>query len=76
MDLATFLRYAANVGMGAILVKLVAGDIAADMRHSPYRVAGAAAALGAIAGTLLAKRQQRRANPFPRKITTRHSGYP
>jgi NAD(P)H-hydrate repair Nnr-like enzyme with NAD(P)H-hydrate dehydratase domain len=61
MNLATFLRYAANVGMGAILVKLVAGDIAADMRHSPYHVAGAAAAMGAMAGTLLTKRQHRRA---------------
>jgi hypothetical protein len=60
MNLATFLRYAANVVMGAILIKLVAGDIAADMRRSPYRVAGAAAAMGAIAGTLLANRRHRR----------------
>lgn len=61
MNLATFLRYAANVGMGATLVKLVAGDFALEMRRSPYRVAGAATAIGVIAGMLLAKRQHRRA---------------
>jgi hypothetical protein len=75
MSMARFLKYSANVAMAAGLVKWVAGDIAAEMRHdvgnlpgrtrhlvrsSPYGVAGAATAIGVIAGILLAKRQHRR----------------
>ena len=47
MDMATFLKGAANLIVGAAVAKWVAGDL---VRRSPYPVAGAAALLGLIAG--------------------------
>jgi ElaB/YqjD/DUF883 family membrane-anchored ribosome-binding protein len=75
MSMATVLRNTANVAAVAGLVKLVAGDLAAEVRRdvgtlpdrtrsvvrtSPYGVAGAATVLGVIAGMMLATRQHRR----------------
>jgi hypothetical protein len=75
LSLAEVLRYTANVAAVAGLVKLVAGDLAAEVRRdvgtlpdrtrsvvrsSPYGVAGAATVLGVIAGMMLATRQHRR----------------
>jgi hypothetical protein len=74
--MAKVLRDTANVAAVAGLVKLVAGDLAAEVRRdvgtlpgrtrsvvrrSPYGVAGAATVLGVIAGMMLATRQHRRA---------------
>jgi hypothetical protein len=72
MSMAEVFRYTANVAALAGLVKLVAGDLAAEVRRdvgtlpgrirsSPYGVAGAATVLGVIAGRMLATRQHRRA---------------
>jgi ElaB/YqjD/DUF883 family membrane-anchored ribosome-binding protein len=76
MSVATILKYAANVFVGATLVKLVAGDMAAEVRrdmgtlqnrtdsvvrHSPYRIAGAVTAMGVVAGMLLAQHRHNRA---------------
>ena len=76
LSLAEVLRYTANVAAVAGLVKLVAGDLAAEVRRdvgtlpdrtrsvvrsSPYGVAGAATVLGVIAGRMLATLQHRRA---------------
>jgi hypothetical protein len=76
MSMAKLLRYTANAAAVAGLVKLVAGDLAAEVRRdlgtlpvrtrsvvrsSPYGVAGAASVLGVIAGMMLATRQHRRA---------------
>jgi hypothetical protein len=73
--MAKVLRDTANVAAVAGLVKLVAGDLAAEVRRdvgtlpgrtrsvvrrSPYGVAGAATVLGVIAGMMLATRQHRR----------------
>jgi hypothetical protein len=70
--MAEVFRYTANVTVVASLVKLVAGDLAAEVRRdvgtlpgrtrsvvrsSPYAVAGAATVLGVIAGRMLATRQ-------------------
>jgi ElaB/YqjD/DUF883 family membrane-anchored ribosome-binding protein len=75
LSLAEVLRYTANVAAVAGLVKVVAGDLAAEVRRdvgtlpdrtrsvvrrSPYGVAGAATVLGVIAGMMLATRQRRR----------------
>ena len=75
MSMAEVLRYTANAAAMAGLVKLVAGDLAAEIRrdvgtlpgrtrsvvrNSPYGVAGAATVLGVIAGMMLATRQHRR----------------
>lgn len=75
LSMAKFLKYSANLVMAASLVKLVAGDLTAEIRRdlrplprrtrhlvrsSPYGVAGAATAMGVIAGVLVAKRQHRR----------------
>jgi len=69
MSVATILKYSANVFVGAALIKLLAGDMAAEVRQdmetlqnrthsvarrSPYRTAGAVAAMGVVAGVLLA----------------------
>ena len=56
MDMASFLRRAANLMVGASMVKLVAGDL---VRRAPYPAAGTAAALGVCAGILLNRRRQR-----------------
>jgi hypothetical protein len=77
MNVATVLKYSANLFMGAALLKLVASDMAAEVvqdvgslqgrtnflvRRSPYRIAGAATAMGVVAGILFAKHRHGRAN--------------
>jgi ElaB/YqjD/DUF883 family membrane-anchored ribosome-binding protein len=72
--MATFLRSAANILMGLNLVKLLAGDVGAELRHdvavagektqalvqrSSYRAIGSAAALGLLAGIVLGHRRHR-----------------
>jgi ElaB/YqjD/DUF883 family membrane-anchored ribosome-binding protein len=76
MSVAAILRYSANVVVGAILIKLVAGDMASEVRRdmetlqsrtnsvvwrSPYRIAGAVTAMGVVAGMLLAQLRHHRA---------------
>jgi ElaB/YqjD/DUF883 family membrane-anchored ribosome-binding protein len=73
MSVATFLKYSANVVMGAALIKWVAADMAAEVRRdveslqgrtqsavrrSPYRIAGAVTAMGVVAGMLLAQHRR------------------
>ena len=73
MSVATFLKYLANVVMGAALIKWVAADVAAEVRRdveslqgrtqsavrrSPYRIAGAVTAMGVVAGLLLAQHRR------------------
>jgi ElaB/YqjD/DUF883 family membrane-anchored ribosome-binding protein len=73
MSVATFLKYSANVVMGAALIKWVAADMAAEVRRdvenlqgrtqsavrrSPYRIAGAVTAMGVVAGILLAQHRR------------------
>jgi len=70
MDMATFLKDSANLVIGATIIKLVAGDLAAEVSkelatlrrqsnamvsRAPYHVAGAATAMGIVAGMMLAK---------------------
>jgi ElaB/YqjD/DUF883 family membrane-anchored ribosome-binding protein len=84
MDMATLLKNSANVLMAASVVKWLAADLSAEIRHdtgslreranrlvqkSPYRAAGLAAAAGALAGIALAHR--RPSAPPPRTIPTR-----
>jgi ElaB/YqjD/DUF883 family membrane-anchored ribosome-binding protein len=72
MNTATLLKRTANVVVGMTLVKVVAADLGSEMRRdlselrsqtdavvhrSPYGAAGTAAAMGILAGLLLAKRQ-------------------
>lgn len=74
MDMATFLKSAANLMMGLSLAKLLAGDVRAEIRHdaaavgertqaliqrSRYRAIGSAAALGLLAGIFLGQRRHR-----------------
>lgn len=74
MDMATVLRRAANLLMGLTMVRLVARDLGAELRHdaavvggktsdlvrrSPYRAAGSAAALGLLAGIWLSQHRNR-----------------
>ena len=67
MSLATILKYSANILMGAALIKWIAADMAAEVRRdvaslrSPYPIAGAATAMGVVAGMLLARRRRGRA---------------
>jgi len=76
MSVATILKYSANVFVGAVLVKLVASDMASEVRRdmgilqsrthsvvrrSPYRVAGAVTAVSVVAGMLLAQHRHHRA---------------
>lgn len=78
MDMATFLKNAANVLVGIGLVRLIGADMKAEIRHdsadlrrkanalvhqSPYRAAGLAAAAGALTGLALAHRRSRRTIP-------------
>jgi hypothetical protein len=73
MSVATFLKYSANLFMGAALIKWVATDVAAEVRRdveslqgrtqsavrrSPYRIAGAVTAMGVVAGVLLAQHRR------------------
>jgi ElaB/YqjD/DUF883 family membrane-anchored ribosome-binding protein len=73
MSVATFLKYSANLVMGAALIKWVATDVAAEVRRdveslqgrtqsavrrSPYRIAGAVTAMGVVAGVLLARHRR------------------
>lgn len=73
MDMAELLKRSANVLVGISLLKLVAGDLRAEVRHdaaevgarskaalerSPYRAAGAAAALGVMAGWMIGQRRR------------------
>ncbi|HSZ10343.1 MAG TPA: hypothetical protein VK794_17500 [Steroidobacteraceae bacterium] len=75
LDLSTVLKFSANAAAAASLVNWVAGDIAEEIRRdartlvgrtrdlarrSPYGAAGAATAIGILAGMLLAKRHHRR----------------
>jgi hypothetical protein len=75
MSVATILKFSANVFVGAGLVKLLAGDMAAEVRRdvgtlqsrthsvvrrSPYRIAGAVTAMGVVAGMLLAQHRHPR----------------
>jgi hypothetical protein len=63
MSLAELLKNAANLLVGIRVVRLVAGDLAAGLRNSPYRSAGVAAALGAATGIALAHRRAHRTIP-------------
>jgi hypothetical protein len=80
MDMATFLKNAANLVVGLGVVKLLSDDIRSELRHdtaslrskanwlvqkSPYRAAGLAAAAAALTGMVLAHRRA------PRAILTR-----
>lgn len=72
MDMATLLKKSANFLMAVSVVKWIAADLNAELRHdtgnlreranrlvqkSPYRAAGFAAAAGALAGVALAHRR-------------------
>jgi ElaB/YqjD/DUF883 family membrane-anchored ribosome-binding protein len=74
MNMATLLKSTANLFMGLSLVKLLAGDLGAEIRHdaaavgertqalvqrSRYRAIGSAAALGLVAGIFLGQRRHR-----------------
>jgi hypothetical protein len=65
MSVATILKVSANVFVGAGLIKLLAGDMAAEahsvVRRSPYRIAGAVTAMSVVAGMLLAQHRHNRA---------------
>jgi len=63
MDMARLLKNSANGVMVISLVKLLAGDLAAELRNSPYPTAGMAAILGAVTGFALARRRSRRTIP-------------
>lgn len=72
MDMASLLKRTANVLVAASVLKWLASDLKAEIRHdaaslrekakvlarkSPYRAAGLAAAAGALTGILLARRR-------------------
>jgi ElaB/YqjD/DUF883 family membrane-anchored ribosome-binding protein len=80
MDMARLLKNTANVFVGVSVVRLLAGDLAAELRHDtaalrakadsqvrnfPYRAAAIAAGLAALTGMALAQRRS------PRTIPTR-----
>jgi ElaB/YqjD/DUF883 family membrane-anchored ribosome-binding protein len=84
MDMATLLKNSANCLVAMSVVKWLAADLNAEIRHdtaslrqranrlvqkSPYRAAGLAAAVGALAGAALVHR--RPGAPPPRTIPTR-----
>jgi ElaB/YqjD/DUF883 family membrane-anchored ribosome-binding protein len=84
MDMATLLKNSANLLMAVSVVKWLAADLNAEIRHdteslreranrlvqkSPYRAAGLAAAVGALAGLALA--HHRPGGSAPRTIPTR-----
>jgi hypothetical protein len=63
MDMARLLKNSANFFMGISLATRVAGDLAAELRNSPYRTAGAAALLGVLTGIAVAHGRARRIIP-------------
>jgi ElaB/YqjD/DUF883 family membrane-anchored ribosome-binding protein len=78
MNMAAFLKGAANILMGVSLVRLVAGDLGSEIRHdaaavgektralvqrSRYRAIGSAAALGVLAGLFLGHHRRPHGNP-------------
>jgi ElaB/YqjD/DUF883 family membrane-anchored ribosome-binding protein len=78
VDMATFLKSAANVLVGVSLIRLLSADFKTEIRHdsavlrekanglvqkSPYRAAGLAAATGALTGMVLARRRPHRTIP-------------
>jgi ElaB/YqjD/DUF883 family membrane-anchored ribosome-binding protein len=78
MNMASLLRKAANFLVGVSVLKWVAADLKAEIRHdsanlrsranalvqnSPYRAAGVAAAAGALTGIVLARRRASRTIP-------------
>jgi ElaB/YqjD/DUF883 family membrane-anchored ribosome-binding protein len=78
MDMASLLKKAANFLVGVSVLKWVAADLKAEIRHdsqivgnrantlihrSPYRAAGVAAAAGALTGIVLARRRASRTIP-------------
>jgi ElaB/YqjD/DUF883 family membrane-anchored ribosome-binding protein len=73
MDLASFLKRSANFFMGVSVLRWLAADLRAEIRHdsaslrdkanvliqkSPYRAAGMAAAAGALTGIVLTRRRR------------------
>jgi hypothetical protein len=60
MSVAAILKHSANLFVGAVLIKLVARDVASEVRP-PYRIAGAVTAMGVVAGLLLARHRHNRA---------------
>jgi ElaB/YqjD/DUF883 family membrane-anchored ribosome-binding protein len=64
VDMASLLKNSANVFMAGTLARLVAKDLAAELRHdierSPYGAAGAATLVGVVTGILLTRRRRRR----------------
>jgi ElaB/YqjD/DUF883 family membrane-anchored ribosome-binding protein len=81
MDMARLLKNTANFMVGVSAVRLLAGDLAAELRQDtaalrakadsqvrnfPYRAAGVAAGLGALTGLALAHRRSPRT--FPTRI--------
>jgi hypothetical protein len=54
MDMAKLLKSCANIYVTASIAKLVAGDLA---KRSPYGLAGAATAMGLLAGLFVGKRR-------------------
>jgi ElaB/YqjD/DUF883 family membrane-anchored ribosome-binding protein len=73
MDLASFLKKSANFFIGVSVLKWIAADLKAEIRHdgaslrekadvliqkSPYRAAGLAAAAGALTGIVLTRRRR------------------
>jgi ElaB/YqjD/DUF883 family membrane-anchored ribosome-binding protein len=80
MDMASFLKGAANLFMGVTVLRWLATDLKDEIQHdtaslreranvllhqSPYRAAGMAAAAGALTGIVLTRRRS------PRTIPTR-----
>jgi uncharacterized protein (TIGR03382 family) len=63
MDMANLLKNSANVFMAGVIARLVAKDLAAELRHdierSPYGAAGAATLVGLVTGVLLTRRRRR-----------------
>jgi hypothetical protein len=58
VDMKSVLKGCANLLVVMGMLKLVAGDLGAEIRRSPYRAAGTAAALGVFAGVLVSRRQR------------------
>ena len=58
MDMTSLLKGSANLLVVMGMLKLVAGDLGAEIRRSPYPAAGTAAALGLFAGIWVSRRQR------------------
>jgi hypothetical protein len=78
MDMASLLKNTANLLVGVSLVKWIAADFRAEIRHdtaglrekadgmvrrSPYRAAGFAAAAGALVGLAISRHRAHRTIP-------------